>query len=149
MVKNRNKRGGTIPLVLAVLTLSGCVSQKDYDAILEERDQLQAQVEEMTGMVSDLEENVAALQDYAHGLQEMLEVSEETIDRQQAKIEELTGIVDEIGSMIVEEEKATGNTQTSRMIQSFLNSAVEAKDNFAESVTDMWNNLKDQFSKQD
>lgn len=136
-------------MLLAMLALPGCVSKKEYDALLEERNQLQAQVESLQGTVSELEQNVTSLQDYAHGLQEMLEVSEDTIEKQQKKIDELTGIVDEIGTIIVEEEEAAGHPQTSEMVQSFLDSAREAKDNFAESVTDIWNNLKDKFTGQD
>ena len=102
------RRCAVFTVLLSVFLLSGCVSQKEYDALAAERDSLAAECEELRttaeklrGQIGELETSAEELRAYIAGqtdeineLRDALKAAEGLSQQQQETVDELVAALD-------------------------------------------------------
>ena len=92
---------------LLLLALCGCTTQKDYDVLAAERDELAAQVEKNDEDISTLQAYAQSLQEEIKELEEELETAQAAADEKEVTIGELTAQVEELQQQL-EESQSSG-----------------------------------------
>ena len=101
------RKGWTVIVILCAALLTGCVSQGDYDALAQERDELAAQAEKLAQELDAAKADVAELQDYTktlhkenEELREALDAAKKEVSEQQQKLEAFVKQVEELESQV-------------------------------------------------
>ena len=146
------KRWVVSAVLLSVLLLSGCVSQKKYDALAAERDSLAAECEELRttvetlrGQIGELETSAEELRAYIAGqtdeineLRDALESAKGLSKQQQETVDELVAALD----VLKERTPALpSGEQLHQAVDGAAHSAADTISNLASMVTELFGKL--------
>ena len=97
------KRAAVSAALLCAVLLTGCVSRSSYDALAQEREALQTQVEKLASELENAKDDIAELQSYTkelveenNGLRDELVEAKKQVAEQQQRIDAFVKTVEEL-----------------------------------------------------